>query len=192
MSLHCLLIQTSSLRFSKNRFCHQCLLNCSSWSRTGFQRYIRLSCKDHFSQFSLRESIPGHLPAFEARSPRGDKSRTPPRKQSGAPQLFPLKLKCSRMLSVCLPDPFLQKIGGGGKQKAKKQISDQCRPCMILVAPAAVLSYLNKQNRPYSAIDIFNNLHKEYGKTVSRSTLCHFAAPPYLTHGLDAEISSLF
>lgn len=28
-----------------------------------------------------------------------------------------------------------------------------------------VLDYLMKQNRPYSAIDIFNNLHKEYGKT---------------------------
>lgn len=28
-----------------------------------------------------------------------------------------------------------------------------------------VLDYLNRQNRPYSAIDIFNNLHKEYGKT---------------------------
>ncbi|XP_072038492.1 homologous-pairing protein 2 homolog [Amphiura filiformis] len=32
-------------------------------------------------------------------------------------------------------------------------------------AASAVLDYLNKQNRPYSAIDIFNNLHKEYGKT---------------------------
>ena len=29
----------------------------------------------------------------------------------------------------------------------------------------AALEYLNKQNRPYSAIDIFNNLHKEYAKT---------------------------
>ncbi|KAL4221911.1 PSMC3 interacting protein [Mactra antiquata] len=32
-------------------------------------------------------------------------------------------------------------------------------------AIAAVLDYLNKQNRPYSSIDICNNLHKEYGKT---------------------------
>ncbi|XP_078322249.1 homologous-pairing protein 2 homolog isoform X2 [Crassostrea virginica] len=32
-------------------------------------------------------------------------------------------------------------------------------------ASRAVLEYLNRQNRPYSAIDIFNNLHKEYGKT---------------------------
>lgn len=31
-------------------------------------------------------------------------------------------------------------------------------------AVTAVLDYLNMQNRPYSAIDIFNNLHKEYGK----------------------------
>merc|ERR1711868_280875 len=30
---------------------------------------------------------------------------------------------------------------------------------------SAILDYLTKQNRPYSAIDIFNNLHKEYGKT---------------------------
>ncbi|XP_022247124.1 homologous-pairing protein 2 homolog [Limulus polyphemus] len=28
-----------------------------------------------------------------------------------------------------------------------------------------VLSYLNRQNRPYSVLDVFNNLHKEYGKT---------------------------
>lgn len=30
-----------------------------------------------------------------------------------------------------------------------------------------MFDYLNKQNRPYSAIDICNNLHKEHGKTVS-------------------------
>lgn len=28
-----------------------------------------------------------------------------------------------------------------------------------------VLDYLTQQNRPYSAVDIFNNLHKEFGKT---------------------------
>ena len=32
-------------------------------------------------------------------------------------------------------------------------------------AEAAIKNYLEKQNRPYSAIDIFNNLHKEFGKT---------------------------
>ncbi|XP_064614255.1 homologous-pairing protein 2 homolog [Liolophura sinensis] len=32
-------------------------------------------------------------------------------------------------------------------------------------AVKAILAYLNRQNRPYSAIDIFNNLHKEFGKT---------------------------
>ena len=37
----------------------------------------------------------------------------------------------------------------------------------LFLAFKAVLDYLNKQNRPYSAIDICNNLHKEYGKTVS-------------------------
>ena len=35
-----------------------------------------------------------------------------------------------------------------------------------LAAKDAVLSYLMKQNRPYSAVDVFNNLHKEHGKTV--------------------------
>lgn len=30
---------------------------------------------------------------------------------------------------------------------------------------AAVLSYMKQQNRPYSALDIFNNLHKAHGKT---------------------------
>lgn len=34
------------------------------------------------------------------------------------------------------------------------------------VAVKAILQYLIDQNRPYSVIDIFNNLHKEYGKTV--------------------------
>lgn len=33
------------------------------------------------------------------------------------------------------------------------------------LAITAVLDYLNKQNRPYSVIDILNNLHKEHGKT---------------------------
>ncbi len=33
-------------------------------------------------------------------------------------------------------------------------------------AERAVLGYLSNQNRPYSATDIFNNLHKQYGKTL--------------------------
>ncbi|XP_071811558.1 homologous-pairing protein 2 homolog isoform X1 [Apostichopus japonicus] len=33
-------------------------------------------------------------------------------------------------------------------------------------AGSAILDYLNKQNRPYSAGDVFNNLHKEFGKTM--------------------------
>jgi hypothetical protein len=37
---------------------------------------------------------------------------------------------------------------------------------LLFLAARAVLEYLNRQNRPYSAVDIFNNLHKEYGKTV--------------------------
>ena len=27
--------------------------------------------------------------------------------------------------------------------------------------------YMIRQNRPYSAIDVYNNLHQEFGKTVS-------------------------
>ncbi|XP_067936141.1 homologous-pairing protein 2 homolog [Watersipora subatra] len=38
-------------------------------------------------------------------------------------------------------------------------------------AQAGVLTYLEQQNRPYSAVDIFNNLHKEYGKTLVVKTL---------------------
>ena len=29
----------------------------------------------------------------------------------------------------------------------------------------SILEYLQQQNRPYSAVDVFNNLHKEFGKT---------------------------
>ena len=36
-----------------------------------------------------------------------------------------------------------------------------------VAAVTAILDYLNTQNRPYSAIDILNNLHKEYGKVVN-------------------------
>ncbi|CAI8032607.1 Homologous-pairing protein 2 homolog, partial [Geodia barretti] len=32
-------------------------------------------------------------------------------------------------------------------------------------APAKILQYMLDQNRPYSAGDVFNNLHKEFGKT---------------------------
>lgn len=36
---------------------------------------------------------------------------------------------------------------------------------------SAVLEYLKAQNRPYSAIDIVNNLHKEHGKTAVQKAL---------------------
>ncbi|XP_065644593.1 homologous-pairing protein 2 homolog [Hydra vulgaris] len=36
---------------------------------------------------------------------------------------------------------------------------------------SVILEYLQQQNRPYSAIDVFNNLHKELGKTVVVKTL---------------------
>jgi len=38
-------------------------------------------------------------------------------------------------------------------------------------AVPAILDYLNKQNRPYSAVDILNNLHKEHGKTAVQKAL---------------------
>merc|ERR1719270_986831 len=39
------------------------------------------------------------------------------------------------------------------------------------LADTAIKQYLVKQNRPYSAIDITNNLHKEFGKTLVERTL---------------------
>lgn len=39
----------------------------------------------------------------------------------------------------------------------------------------AVLNYLNKQNRPYSAVDVFNNMHKEFGKTAVTKALDELA-----------------
>lgn len=44
------------------------------------------------------------------------------------------------------------------------------------LASKGAFDYLNKQNRPYSAIDIFNNLHKEYGKTAIVKALESLAA----------------
>jgi len=35
----------------------------------------------------------------------------------------------------------------------------------------AILEYLEQQNRPYSAVDIYNNLHKEFGKTAVEKSL---------------------
>ena len=43
-------------------------------------------------------------------------------------------------------------------------------------ASEAVLQYLNVQNRPYSAIDIFNNLHKAHGQTAVKKALETLAA----------------
>lgn len=40
-------------------------------------------------------------------------------------------------------------------------------PLLHVIAPAKILDYMKAQNRPYSAVDVFNNLHKEFGKTVS-------------------------
>merc|ERR1712002_1251785 len=43
-------------------------------------------------------------------------------------------------------------------------------------ASEAVLQYLNVQNRPYSAIDIFDNLHKAHGQTAVKKALETLAA----------------
>ncbi|XP_065896703.1 homologous-pairing protein 2 homolog [Dysidea avara] len=43
-------------------------------------------------------------------------------------------------------------------------------------APAKILKYLTEQNRPYSAVDILNNLHKEFGKTCITRVLEQLAA----------------
>lgn len=40
----------------------------------------------------------------------------------------------------------------------------------------AVLEYLMRQNRPYSVVDVFNNLHKEHGKTAVQKALEQLAA----------------
>lgn len=42
-------------------------------------------------------------------------------------------------------------------------------------AETALLHYLIKENRPYSAVDIFNNLHREYGKTAVTRALENLA-----------------
>ena len=38
-------------------------------------------------------------------------------------------------------------------------------------ANAKILSYMEKQNRPYSVNDVFMNLHKEIGKTAVQKSL---------------------
>ena len=43
-------------------------------------------------------------------------------------------------------------------------------------APAKILKYMLDQNRPYSAIDILTNLHKEFGKTCVQRTLDQLVA----------------
>ena len=41
-----------------------------------------------------------------------------------------------------------------------------CFAFPLFQAPDKVFRYMSQQNRPYSVVDIFNNLHKEFGKTV--------------------------
>ena len=44
-----------------------------------------------------------------------------------------------------------------------------------------VLSYLEKQNRPYSVIDIFNNLHKTFSKSIVIKVLEVLVSQVYYT-----------
>ncbi|XP_004345612.1 hypothetical protein CAOG_06022 [Capsaspora owczarzaki ATCC 30864] len=46
----------------------------------------------------------------------------------------------------------------------------------MLCPESVILDYLNKQNRPYSAIDIFNNLHGAVGKTAVTKALASLTA----------------
>ncbi|XP_027048309.1 homologous-pairing protein 2 homolog [Pocillopora damicornis] len=54
-------------------------------------------------------------------------------------------------------------------------------------ASQAVLAYLTKQNRPYSAIDIFSNLHKEYGKTAVQRSLEKLASEGTITEKINGK-----
>ena len=61
-------------------------------------------------------------------------------------------------------------------------------------AGEAVLHYLNVQNRPYSAIDIFNNLHKAHGQTTVKKVLETLAADGKIvekTYGKQKVMGSL-
>ncbi|KAL9968421.1 hypothetical protein ACROYT_G026797 [Oculina patagonica] len=54
-------------------------------------------------------------------------------------------------------------------------------------ASDAVLAYLTKQNRPYSAVDIFSNLHKEYGKTAVQRSLEKLASKGIITEKINGK-----
>lgn len=54
-------------------------------------------------------------------------------------------------------------------------------------ASDAVLAYLTKQNRPYSAVDIFSNLHKEFGKTAVQRSLEILASKGIITEKINGK-----
>jgi len=54
-------------------------------------------------------------------------------------------------------------------------------------ASDAVLAYLTKQNRPYSAVDIFSNLHKEYGKTAVQRSLEKLGSKGIITEKINGK-----
>ncbi|XP_076340606.1 homologous-pairing protein 2 homolog [Tachypleus tridentatus] len=54
----------------------------------------------------------------------------------------------------------------------------KCKETLIM---EAVLSYLSRQNRPYSVLDVFNNLNKEYGKTAVNKAIEQLAQDGKIT-----------
>lgn len=54
-------------------------------------------------------------------------------------------------------------------------------------ASDAVLNYLTKQNRPYSAVDIFSNLHKKFGKTAVQRSLEKLASKGVITEKINGK-----
>lgn len=53
-------------------------------------------------------------------------------------------------------------LGGGWHVRSPQSAMSKSKEA---VAEKAILDYVKAQNRPYSSNDIFNNLHKEHGKT---------------------------
>ncbi|KAI8609896.1 putative tbp-1 interacting protein [Chytriomyces sp. MP71] len=79
--------------------------------------------------------------------------------------------------------------------KAKKQKTDDDE------ASAAILKYIQAQNRPYSTLDVFTNLHQKYGKTQVTKVLAQLAenkeitaktfGNPEAAREMDAKIAAL-
>jgi 26S proteasome regulatory subunit (ATPase 3-interacting protein) len=57
------------------------------------------------------------------------------------------------------------------ERQVKKKVAFLSSLTDDLEGSEAILAYLKKQNRPYSAVDVFNNLKGEYGKTAVTKAL---------------------